>query len=358
MTSVTSSATLFWVASRLTDPPCEVDRAYKQFLIAKKVGNYSAEAYHSLEMVWYAALTLLTALPGIILRAAAIQLQENPYQYLQGNGAEKTAEGSLSLLSWNVCGVGGGFTISDGGVTPFPERVGAVADAILKQDADVVCLYELMDNGTTLEMVEKLKETYAHIYFNIGPQAMGPNSGIFVASKVPLDNFSFTPFPKDHLDGRSKPAEKGFVSFNAGDVAQIFATHLGHSEICGQPTDKEVTSRKNQMSDLMEEVRKVKDLPAIVTGDLNLSYKELQNSDWHTEFNEVEFHPTWGGDQYCALLMEKEISDKIMYDYTLLYNNNHGSIQDLTYLETGYDATTYSPDALSDHKGVYTVITT
>ena len=361
MTAVTTyndiSQTLFWAASRLTDPPCEVDRAYKQFLVAMQVDAYATEAFLAIEMVFNAALTIFTAIPGMLMRACAIKLSENPYSYKRGKAEEKEANGSITHLTWNDCSVGAGYSTSDGGCVPFSERCDRVADKIKECDADVVNLYEHMDYETASQLIEKLENEYAHFYFNIGAQATAPNSGIFVASKVAIDDMSFTPFPKDHLDGRSKPANKGFVSFTAGKVAKIFATHLGHSEICAQPTPDEVTARKNQMNDLMKEIRKVQNLPTILTGDLNLSFQELQDSEWHHEFHPIEEHNTWLGDEWCAKLMGKPVSGPCMYDYTLHLINSPGKISQPTYIETGYDPTTYSPKALSDHKGVYTVIT-
>src|SRR5690606_8728250 len=112
-------------------------------------------------------------------------------------------------------------------------------------------IYETFDTKSAFLLAEKLKEKgYTHFYFNIGPQALGVSSGIFVASKYEIGQPEFTRFPKETLVGRTKAAAKGIFAFDlkshGKSFARIHATHLQHSEECSHPTQEERSGRERQ----------------------------------------------------------------------------------------------------------------
>lgn len=355
-------AFLFQAASFLTYPVCKSHELYRRseitetlYPLASKIEIWARKFFLYIGILLSALIALVVSMPGIALRYIASSMQEEPFIYYKGEAQEIPLQsGEFSLLSWNICCVSGGYAISDGGVLPWTYRIDDVIKKIQAQKADVLCLYELFDADASFYLYEKLKHEYAHFYLNIGPRAVGVSSGMFVASKFPLDNPEFVPFPKEMLVGRTKNAEKGIFSFDVQNVARVFSTHLQHSEECAYPTSEEIDARKNQMEMVIERVNKVKNKCAIVTGDLNLDDQEYIHSKWSDPFQKgVTFidQKTWGGDGFCAALMQKKSSGPLNLDHTMILKGSAKSIT--TFLvDANFDGKIFKQDALSDHSGL------
>ncbi|NNM43539.1 MAG: hypothetical protein HKM07_04285 [Chlamydiae bacterium] len=359
---------VFQIASYLTDPVCKSHELFRRaYLVdtlhpeAYAASNYGRKIFLSLGVVATATVATLTTAPGIILRSLAARFQDRPFLYYKGQAEEKVMkDDQFSHLSWNVCFVCGGYSISDGGVTPWPERIEAVTDQIYAEDADVVCLYEVFDTKSGLQLYEKLKDNYAHFYFNIGPKAVGVSSGIFVASKYKIVDPEFSAFPQEALVGRTKHAAKGVFDFSiqsqGRNFSRIFATHLQHSEQCDFPTAEEVAARKMELDIIMKRIDAVRDksLALVLTGDLNLDEKELAAFPWSAHFirdTSLVGKPTWGGDGFCATMVGKKVSPPLTLDYTLV---KKGTAQEIfsSLVETDFDGKVYRESALSDHSGI------
>lgn len=360
------AAHAFQAASYLTDPICKSHELFRRICV---VGAETPNSLLSLArkialfvgILAWASLALVTTLPGIALRALAAYIQKRPFIYLRGDAEGKVLPPSRSftLLSWNICCVGAGYSISDGGVVPWSDRIDRIVDQIIEKDADVNCLYETFDSKSAFYLAERLKEKgYAHFYFNIGPKAVGVSSGIFVASKYNIKNPAFSPFPQDTLVGRTKNAAKGVFSFDLEDFARVFSTHLQHSEEPEFPTLEEVEARRRQMEIIVGQVNLVRDRCVVVTGDLNLDDQEYNSSSWHARFQKGdEFHgKTWDGDAFCAQMVEKRISGPLNLDHTMVASGTARAIH-TSLVETGYEAARFKAEALSDHAGLYSQIT-
>ncbi|MBM3192064.1 MAG: hypothetical protein FJZ63_05375 [Chlamydiae bacterium] len=316
-------------------------------------------------VVFYGFCALFTTPPAIGIKALAISLQKEPFiQECKQIGKTLPLDKTFSILSWNICCVGAGYSISDGGVVPWSFRVDRLAQAIAQQKADVVCLYETFDLHSALAMAEKLrKEGYDHLYYNIGPKAVGVSSGIFVASKYSIARPEFAPFSQEMLVGRTKHAAKGIFSFTlqsqGKDFARIHATHLQHSEIPGAPTKEEVHARKLEMQKMIEKTKELsaRALCQVVTGDLNLDDEEYASSSWKSSFVKGDKYTkkTWGGDTFCANLMGKSVSKELNLDHTMIVKGSAKSLE-TTLVETGYDPLVFNSEALSDHEGLLTKV--
>jgi hypothetical protein len=152
-----------------------------------KIVHLARGIYLSFALVSYAFVGSIMAVPGVGFRAIGFFVQNNPFLFFRGDASTKelSKERSFSLFSWNVCCVGGGYPVSDGGVMPWIDRIDAVGRKILETNADVNCLYETFDTKAAFMLYNQLKGAgYSHFYFNIGPKVMGASSGIFVASKL------------------------------------------------------------------------------------------------------------------------------------------------------------------------------
>lgn len=351
---------LYQVASFATEPICLAHEYY----IRSKVENLAKRLALLSCAFFFAILAAGTSLPGIALREAASKIQTKPFIHISNQAAYLDQPKKFSLLSWNICCVGGGYTISDGGVLPWRSRIEKITKEILKKNADVTCLYETFDTQSAFYLAQKLQEAgYCDIFFNMGSKGVGVSSGILVASRYRIKNPHFTQFSKDLLVGRTKNAAKGLFSFDLSSkgkpFATIFATHLQHSEIPQIPTPEERSAREKQMDIICEKIQKIANRCVLLTGDLNLDRDEANDSNWVKDFSEddsIKETKTWGGDEFCAKLMKKEVSSPLNLDYTLLKKDSAESLS-TTAIETGFEGDKYKKEALSDHLGLYSEIT-
>ena len=353
----------FRFASLLTEPICKAHELFRRLYLvdvlnptASKTSNWARKFFLGMGVVVSFFLSVGAAPPGVALRGIASYLEKEPFIYYRGKLPNKALKEFFSLLSWNICCVGGGYSISDGGVMPWHFRIDKIITEILKENPDVLALYEVMDTAAGFYLYERLQEQYAHFYFNIGPRAIGPSSGMFVASKAEIKNPEFIPFPKQMLVGRTKMSEKGVFSFDIQieeKKIKVYATHLQHSEQPQYPTPEEIKAREAEMALIIKKVDQNSG-NAIVTGDLNLDRTEYVHSSWKGIFQDVFFDEngsrTWGGAEFCAKMVGKRESGPLNLDYTLIKGPEISAKTSL--IETGYDDTTFTIDALSDHRGL------
>lgn len=356
----------FRLASYLTDPVCHCHERYRRIAVvdalypkAGRGANTVRKCRLLAELCGYAILAMLVTAPGIGLRHVASRLQKTPYLHRKSAGQEKIlpVDRVFSILSWNVCCVGGGYAISDGGVMPWSARIEDIAGTIIRQSADVVCLFEVFDSQAAFYLTDELMEAgYVHCYHNIGPRGLGVNSGILVASKYDIRRPEFTPFPVETLVGRTKSAAKGVFAFDlytGGEgFVRVYATHLQHSEECMYPTREEEAGRAAQMQIIVERVESGPDRCSVVTGDLNLDDEEFRSSPWRHRFQKGDRYRdpqrTWGGDAFCANLVGKRVSGPLNLDHTMLVTGTGRGLE--TFLvDPGYDAWRFKGEALSDH---------
>ncbi len=364
---------IFQAASYLTDPVCKAHECYRRIAVvsslhptAYPITNLIRKVILCVAMIGWTLTATVTTMPGIGLRALGSYLQTEPFICVKTSQQPKvlSSDRSFSLLSWNICCVGAGYTISDGGVVPWNSRIDKIIEKVIEKDADVNCLYETFDSKSAFYLCERLKQHgYNHFYFNIGPKAVGVSSGILVASKYSICNPEFTPFPLHSLVGRTKNAAKGVFSFdlqNGGNpFARVYTTHLQHSEQAEFPTQEEVRARQKQMQIIIDKVRSVSNRCVVVTGDLNLDDTEYHNTRLSDHFHKGDRFGngdrTWGGDQFCAQLMGKQGSGSLNLDHTMVVQGTARAIE-TTLIETGYDPAVFKESALSDHRGLFSKI--
>ena len=310
-------------------------------------------------MLGWFSLSLFSTLPGMALRTLGSYLMRNSFLYMQGDAQEKKlpSNGSFSLLSWNICGVNAGYSITDGGVLPWRFRIDAILDKMIQKKADVNCLYEVFDINTATYICEKLKQKgYNHFYFNIGPKVIGVPSGILVASKFKVQNPEFTPFPQETLLGLAKHSAKGDFAFDLASrghsFARIHATHLLNSKEPQFPKAEEIEARRQQMKIIVNKMKKTKKrCVEVVTGDLNLDGKERRSAFWNNLFSGRDFfhgHKTWGGEKCTAQFRP---SHPLNLDHTMVLKKTARSIC-TKLVKTGFDRGVLKPEALSDHGGL------
>ena len=214
------------------------------------------------------------------------------YVYLLGHAEEKMGDGRFSLVTWNICALTGNYPTHYGGVRPAKKRVDEIADFLLKTDADIVCLQEAHDHKVSKLLFEKLKEIYPYFVINIGKDSLIQfNSGLFVASKFPIDNFDFTPFVNK---GRQRGIKKGFFAFKVMSenqpIAYVVATHLQPNKTA---KDAEIRLRELKLvhNKLLQDITLNEgSYPRIVCGDLNIDRLNSQESS-HSLIQDLFFDP-------------------------------------------------------------------
>lgn len=373
----------FLTASRLTDPVCKCreyalmasiyDELYPSLGgTAEKIIRFSEKSGFFAGSVLSGMVALVTSLPGIALRSITAALSKEPFLYEKGEAPEQVPGEQFSLLSWNICFVPGGYSITDGGVLPSGHRFSAVLQEIERTDADVVCLQETFDTGEAARLAERLKKQYAHIYYNIAPRAIGTSSGILVASKFAITDLSVELYPEETLVDRTKYSNKAIVSFGLQDRVRVFTTHAQHAEQPARPSEEEKRCNRKQMEILADRVRSAADrgLPVVVCGDCNIPRKHLEEiPSWQSVSDpdlagkdrfidgNSERIPTWDGDASCVRFYEgKTPSGALELDY--IFARGVKNLRTRVG-ETGYDPEKIKtdPNITSDHRPLFGVIT-
>ena len=174
----------------------------------------------------------------------------------------------LKVMSWNVCGVGGGMSLNHGGVIPWRSRLNGIVDQIKKEDPDVLVLQEIYDTALAEALIENLKTDYAHFFIHLGPNLFGSVGGGMVLSKCALHRFS------NHSFGNNGwSLNRGFAVLEIKKKPQdslpfvrIIGTHLIHGD-----HSEDQCHRKAQLEQIKNFLAKQSvALPTILCGDLNI----------------------------------------------------------------------------------------
>lgn len=210
-------------------------------------------------------------------------MQQDGYSYTKGNAIEKTNP-NFTLASWNICTLSGGVCRPCGGMIEAnktlngSKRIDRIIDQIKQADPDVLVLSEVWGKDVENELIKHLKDSYAHIYTDMGKHAFGVDSGLMVLSKYHVKDFSFTPFTE--ATGDAKWIKKGFASFtiqsNQKDLSHIVTSHLQH----GSSNNQKVTdTRQSQMGQIVNHSKK-QICPVFFAGDANIprETKEYESS--------------------------------------------------------------------------------
>lgn len=248
-------------------------------LIPGKFGNRDTQiqeiAFRSLIVLGYTLGTYLTyqaPLPSITLilttgalsklfRKAGFACQPQGFCHCRGNLPAQPLLDTFSILTWNLCGVGGGLSLSHGGVPHFRFRADSIVQKLKEHDADVLVLQEIYDTAFRETLIEELKDHYAHAFFHMGANTLGSESGLMVFTKQEVASFSSTDFTNNPFF-----ITKGFASLTLQGTPedptprlQIIGTHLDHRD-----EDK----RKEQFKQIQTS-RQI-NLPTFLVGDLNI----------------------------------------------------------------------------------------
>jgi len=212
-----------------------------------------------------------------------------PFIYLEGKSQDNTYSQdneAFTILTLNTCFMPGEFPFLYGGVIlPWQKRVKPLAEKILSANADVVCLQEVFPEEASYALYEALKNHYIYFYAAIGPRPLGFSintiglpSGLFVASKYPIEQPCFTLFSAVEF-----PINYGFFDFIVKNgkvtLGHVYTTHM---HAFNQELFVHIrTLQLKQILDKMQADLKTQKetMPFFLCGDLNVPYGSQEPSE-------------------------------------------------------------------------------
>ncbi len=285
-----------------------------------------------------------------VLRAIGFALQKNHYTHVRGKAPEKKLDGEVKILTWNICGVGGGMHYDHGGVIDWRSRIDEIVKKIIDEDPDVITLQEVYDAALAEAIIKKLESHYAHFFIHLGANIMGMGSGEMVISKCAVYRFTNTSFTNNSwflnrtfttLDIKANPED-------LAPCARVVGTHLIHDDNA---------KRMVQVAQIVDSVaREAIPLPTVMTGDLNL---ERDKAGEGRVLNTYLIHGYQGPEPTCTGRLvrqwnpqSREALDETI-DYISLFKAHKGNAQlGPAHLVRAFDQRYNTKTALSDHHGL------
>jgi len=286
------------------------------------------------------------------LRAIGFALQQNGFTHVRGTAIEKHLPSEqVNLMTWNVCGIGGGLSLDHGGVIHWRARLDGIVQKIKAENPDVLVLQEIYDTALAEALIERLKEQYAHFYIHLGPNSLGSVGGCMVLSKCAVHAFSNTSFNNNSWD-----LNRGFASLEikptptSEPCARIIGTHLIHS------TGREGAERRmEQVAQIAAYVGSQKlPLPTVLMGDLNTErdqYEATRALDHHVKHCYTGPTPTCTNELTAQWEGKPAKTPSETIDYISLFSTSKAELNRSSLVEA-FDKTYNTKTALSDHHGI------
>lgn len=324
------------------------------------------KAAFAAEGVLYGLTGFFTVPSGLLIRAFGCSLQPKAFSHQESRPAGKVSEGKteLKILNWNICCIGGGSSITDGGVLPWHYRIDEIIKEIAAIDADVVALSETWMVSARLKTA--LREMGYDVCADMGRGVASLSSGMIVASKYRMRDVAFQKFSQEKACSGAEWVGKGGMTFNievGGETVPFCVSHMQHSDSPARPVAKEQESRKGQgkiLEGMMEKAKKNASY-VVLLGDLNQDPKEFREGVGENFSSGTVVsggRVSWGGDQKCSEIKGgRDPSDACTLDYTdISPKAEEGRIRTV-YRSSGFDGKQFNPKALSDHEALITTLT-
>lgn len=305
-----------------------------------------------------------------VLRSIGFALQKGGYTHVRGMAPEKALnpqDPQVKVMSWNICGIGGGMSLDHGGVVNWRSRLDAIVDKIKTEDPDVLLLQEVYDTALAEALIERLQSDYVQFFTHLGPNVWGSVGGCMVISKCAVHDFSHTSFANNQwtLNRGFAALELKATPLDALPCARIIGTHLIHGE---KAEDK--TNRMQQVAQIVGHVaRQTLAMPTVLAGDLNMERDqaegEILSSRLHHGYQALQ--PT------CTnrLVAQWDFKARSVWGETIDYISLVKSTQpqgirvpavdenvtlENCHLVEAFDESYNTKTALSDHHGLVVVI--
>lgn len=297
------------------------------------------------------------------MRKKLDKLELTPYEYIQGEAASKPIHSQIKFFNWNTCLLPGKLSGLFAGLSSWPERIAQVSTLIKEQDADLVCLQEVHSEPAAFQLYQALKSEYAHFYMNMGPMIMGAqmsdvglNSGLFIASKFPLEDIHFETFKSD--EGQ-KLINKGFF------WAKLASSEVGFTTCHLEPMNSDVSQkiRYQELNHLIQFMQSKKTQVRVLSGDLNIPWgsqegaEKLIKNHFYDPYNKNRQDVTSYSRTYSDVFLnhKKTGSCEILDYFLILQVPGFEKYAFLTERVEGFDELSLKSKG-SDHHGLFSEI--
>lgn len=305
-----------------------------------------------------------------IVRAIGFALQKGGYTHIRGEALEKSLDPrdpQVKVMSWNICGIGGGMSLDHGGVNHWRSRIDAIVEKIKTEDPDVLILQEVYDAALAEAIIDRLKSDYAHFFTHLGPNVWGSVDGCMILSKCAVHNFSHTSFENNTwiLNRGFATLELKATSQDILPCARVIGTHLIHGD---EPDDKK--NRIEQVAQIVSHIaRQTLSMPTVLAGDLNMERDQEEGKILSSRLH----HGYQGSQPTCTnrLVAQWDSKTRSVWEETIDYISLFKSTQpegirfpavdenvtlENCHLVEAFDESYNTKTALSDHHGLAVVI--
>ncbi len=179
---------------------------------------------------------------------------------------------TLSIFTANIICFPGNLPYTYGGICPWEQRIDQLVETIINVDAPIVTLQEVWDPRAMRALTQKLQAHYAYFVYAAGDPAgtihvdkMGYNSGLFIASKLPLDQVKFEKFVRSMPQGSNRGTLL-VTSRVAHAQFSLINTHLQHGN-----DPEQIAIRKEQLAACAERLGEKSSAHKYLVGDLNIN---------------------------------------------------------------------------------------
>jgi exonuclease III len=212
-----------------------------------------------------AGFVLAIEIGRLALHCLAFSQQKKNYIHIRGKAPE-VESANPKIMSWNILGLSAGMNYTCGGCIPFRKRFSEIVARIKEEKPDIIVLQEcFMDASVTENIVEALKDDYAHFFAHNGPNRWGIESGLLIITKSPVESYTFTPFQTDNWT-----IVRGFATLKMKAYADrpdfaVIGTHMEAGYAA-----EDAIKRQQQLAQIHAHAKDLTDVKTVIlAGDTN-----------------------------------------------------------------------------------------
>lgn len=233
-----------------------------------------------IELVFSLPLAVVLSIPSIACYGLAAYVGRGRFDLIEPHSpASFWPERSLKVISLNACFQDPWSPLTGGVVTPFElvansaSRIAAVVNALAEEDPTIYLGQEFDNLGAQDECIRLMRQKgFSYFLRDLGSNdPIRNHSGLFIASKVPLQNIEFIPYPSETQAGLAKWSNQGALTFTVslqGKNVRFVNVHLNYGE-----------GEENQNARNRQLTRHVIPLlnrgPSVLLGDLNFDTAQV-----------------------------------------------------------------------------------
>lgn len=276
-----------WSSDLLFQPPRNV---LYNVEIATRPATPTLQKIEKIALAFFwGVVSLISSVPAIILHSLSICTGCGSWELIKPATEIPSFQGkALKFASLNAalqnpyCPFTAGVVNPFDRLSPYPHRIAGLVEKIAEENYDLFAGQEFEDLGSQEEFIW-IMEAAGYRYFirDLGTNTMLNRSGLFIASKYPIDQPKFTPFLWDDKAGLAEFSKLGILTFTMslnGKEQGFLITHLNYGD-----DEKCQTARETQISKFI--------LPYLqkgylVLGDFNCDTSQITQLKDYT--NELE----------------------------------------------------------------------